>query len=112
VGRIDLNGEVHEEITDDQIVYVLSSYEGNETQTSGFYSGYAKLYDISQKPLAMDFMEYFNLTLDQITAFDLEVCMKTYAIYSRENRLNDFDDTLPQEFLKARKLEFVIDRTV
>jgi hypothetical protein len=112
VGRLDLNGQVYEEVTDDQVAYVLCSYDGNNTNTSGFYSGYAKLYDISRKPLAMDFLEYFNLSPAQLSAFDLEVSMRTYVAYTKENRLNDFDDTIPLEFLKSRKMEFVVERTV
>jgi hypothetical protein len=60
----------------------------------------------------MDFIGYFNMTADQISAFDLDIPMKTYLTYKSEDRLNDFDDTIPLEFIKSRKMEFVIERTV
>jgi len=113
IGRLDLNeGEV-ELGTDDQIAYVIDNFRFNDTGTSGFYSGYAKMYSYQETPLAMDFIGIFGLNKSDMDSYDLmDISSQSYEIFKNEGRLNTFDDSNARSFIESRGMKFIIERFI
>jgi hypothetical protein len=111
IGRLDLIGKEVELSTDDQMAYLIDNFRDNSTETDCFYTGYGNSYGSSSIPKVMDFIGTFNLSQKQIESYDeLSISKKTYDLFKSEGRLNDFNDSIPYEFIRSRGMEFIIER--
>lgn len=107
IGRLDLNESEVQMPDADQTAYLCDNYRLNETGTSGFYTGYGINYDFESRPLVMDFFGFLNLSKDEYDKFELTTSKETYDMFKQEGSLENFDDSLPIEFVKARGMRFV-----
>jgi hypothetical protein len=112
IGRIDLGDAEVTMPEADQTAYVVDNFKFNETGSSGFYAGYGINYDFESKPLVMDFFNFFSLTPEEYEKYELSTSKETYDLFKSEGQLDNFDDSLPIEYIRARGMKFSIYRNI
>jgi len=113
VGRLDLNeSEVQLDEDVDQFSYLMDNFRFNNTGTSAFYAGWSINYDFDSNPLVMDYLNRLGVDDSVKSNFELTTSFNTYELFKNSNKLDEFDDTLPMEYVRSRHMRYVIYRNI